>query len=223
MAKPYIDLTGQRFGKLLVLRRSPDTRAHKSTWIVRCDCGAPEKEIQSGNLRSGRTNSCGCTWRKPRVLTPDEVEAKRRARIAYNVEYRAKNREALRAWEHRYRLSNRERVREYYLKQYGITRADFDALLASQGSVCGICGQNWSGTTTKDWHVDHCHETGYVRGVLCHHCNIALGHFDDRPELLERAASYLRKAEEPARQHAANGGFRPKVRVRNRGRQPSIS
>jgi hypothetical protein len=41
-------------------------------------------------------------------------------------------------------------------------------------------------------HVDHCHISGKVRGVLCQNCNLGLGHFHDTPEKLERAAAYLR-------------------------------
>ena len=44
----------------------------------------------------------------------------------------------------------------------------------------------------KPLYVDHCHQTKAIRGLLCHKCNIALGHMNDDPEQLERAANYLR-------------------------------
>lgn len=75
-----------------------------------------------------------------------------------------------------------EKTREYHLKHtYGI--AD-ESVLGER--KCGICG-----TTDGRLHVDHCHTTGQVRGLLCRTCNIGLGHFKDSPELLGLAAAYL--------------------------------
>lgn len=52
------DLTGERFGKLLVLRRA-DSRNGRTRWLCRCDCGN-EKEVAAQALKSGKTKSCGC-------------------------------------------------------------------------------------------------------------------------------------------------------------------
>lgn len=72
---------------------------------------------------------------------------------------------------------------------YDITMEEFEARLASQGGVCAICRTDtWTG---KGPHVDHNHETGAVRGILCHKCNLGLGKFNDDPELLRAAATYL--------------------------------
>lgn len=78
--------------------------------------------------------------------------------------------------------------RELQLKRYGLTVESFDALLASQGGVCAICA---GPATGRGWHVDHCHDTGRVRGVLCHQCNVGLGHFHDDPVRLRAAVKYL--------------------------------
>ncbi|MGV9425513.1 endonuclease VII domain-containing protein [Streptomyces sp. NPDC003656] len=76
--------------------------------------------------------------------------------------------------------------RQGHLKrQYGITEAERDELIASQGGVCCIC------LSAPPAHVDHCHETGRVRGVLCFSCNAALGQFKDRPDVIRRAAEYV--------------------------------
>jgi len=58
MSKPMIDLTGQRFGRLSVIRRD-DSRKNAAYWLCRCDCGN-EKVVQGCHLRSGATVSCGC-------------------------------------------------------------------------------------------------------------------------------------------------------------------
>ncbi|MDX3531554.1 endonuclease VII domain-containing protein [Streptomyces sp. ID05-39B] len=78
------------------------------------------------------------------------------------------------------------RGRQDHLKrQYGITEAERDELLASQAGVCCIC------LAAPAAHVDHCHKTGRVRGVLCFSCNAALGQFKDRPDAIRRAAAYV--------------------------------
>ncbi|MGC9377125.1 endonuclease VII domain-containing protein [Streptomyces sp. MH13] len=70
-------------------------------------------------------------------------------------------------------------------RRYGLTDAERDQLIADQGGVCCIC------RAAPAAHVDHCHETGRVRGVLCFSCNAALGQFKDRPDAIRRAAAYV--------------------------------
>lgn len=72
---------------------------------------------------------------------------------------------------------------------YGITLEQYEAMLEAQDGVCKICG---SPPGRKRLHVDHCHVTKVVRGLLCSPCNTALGAFKDDEELLERAIAYLR-------------------------------
>lgn len=81
-------------------------------------------------------------------------------------------------------------------KNYGLTVADYNALLRAQGGVCAVCGKgepNAHGRTGKQFAlaVDHCHETGRVRGLLCQKCNRAIGLLGDDPVLMRRAISYL--------------------------------
>jgi hypothetical protein len=60
-------------------------------------------------------------------------------------------------------------------RQYGLSPADYDALLAKQDGVCATCGKPSKETLC----VDHCHATGTIRGLLCRQCNFALGCFTD--------------------------------------------
>lgn len=78
-----------------------------------------------------------------------------------------------------------------YMRQYlyGITTDQYDALLAAQDNRCAICRVDTPGG--KGWHVDHDHTTGAVRGLLCGHCNLGLGHFDDDAERLRAAIAYI--------------------------------
>lgn len=75
------------------------------------------------------------------------------------------------------------------LRRYGITLEQRDALFTSQGSVCAVCASDTPGG--KGWHVDHCHRTQAVRGILCHHCNLMLGNAKDNPATLAAAITYL--------------------------------
>lgn len=76
--------------------------------------------------------------------------------------------------------------RHYHLlSRYGIGADDVAALVSAQGGVCAICGR------PDPEHVDHCHTTGRIRGVLCFNCNGGLGQFGDDPARLAAAISYL--------------------------------
>jgi len=75
--------------------------------------------------------------------------------------------------------------------RYGITEKDFEAMEEAVGGKCEICRQECSARELLS--VDHDHQTGEVRGLLCHHCNTGLGHFQDCPDLLQEAIRYLGK------------------------------
>jgi hypothetical protein len=76
-------------------------------------------------------------------------------------------------------------------KRYGISWEQYTKLKNEQNSCCAICNQK-IGENTKI-HVDHCHATGLVRGLLCGGCNIGLGHFKENIESLKSAVLYLKK------------------------------
>lgn len=72
---------------------------------------------------------------------------------------------------------------------YGITLEQKEQIFAAQGFKCAICEESES--QDEKWHLDHDHQTGDVRGVLCMLCNMLLGKAKDRPEVLRSAANYL--------------------------------
>lgn len=84
-----------------------------------------------------------------------------------------------------------ERERSRTLRKYGLSVADWDAMLARQDGRCAICRTDRPGGRGEQWHIDHCHETGDVRGLLCHNCNVGLGNFGDDPGRLLAAMAYL--------------------------------
>jgi len=80
--------------------------------------------------------------------------------------------------------------------KYNLTRDEHDAIHAEQGGRCAICGTDKAHRSTTHrvaLHVDHCHETKVVRGLLCAGCNRGLGYFNDDPVLLRKAIAYLTK------------------------------
>lgn len=85
-----------------------------------------------------------------------------------------------------------EQHRKWSLKSaYGMTLDEYAGMVAAQGGSCQIC-QEPPGESSK-WilHVDHCHATGRIRGLLCSPCNIAIGLLKDSPLVIERAKQYL--------------------------------
>lgn len=84
------------------------------------------------------------------------------------------------------------RKNKHYKNRYGITYQDKIDLYASQNGCCKICGD---ATALDKIHLDHCHSTGEVRGLLCHGCNIGLGMFKDNTETLLSAIQYIKEAQ----------------------------
>lgn len=91
--------------------------------------------------------------------------------------------------------------RRSQLRKYNLTVDQFDAMVLSQNGVCAICRKApKSGFTLC---VDHCHETGVVRGLLCNRCNSAIGLLDEDPARIRRASNYI--IESQYMKEAANG------------------
>lgn len=132
------------------------------------------------------TNKVKAAWRKrnnDRVLD-QKRESYNRNREHYHAYYRSEPR--------------RSRVFAWRLKrQFGITVQQFEEMLEAQAGCCAICGelpQESKGHRNKHrLHVDHDHETGVVRGLLCNNCNAGLGYLGDSVKNLRKAVKYLSK------------------------------
>jgi hypothetical protein len=172
--------------------------------IVECTgCGellfqSPNNFHRQSRVRSGfyaQCKSCitkmNVAWRKN---NPDKAKlihnrAHAKARNARTPDAVERDNQYLRDWYKK----NRPQARERQLKKtYGITLAEFEDMRAAQSDTCAICGTSERGR--RDWNVDHDHTTGAVRGLLCEQCNFGLGQFRDNPELLEKAALYIKGA-----------------------------
>lgn len=94
-------------------------------------------------------------------------------------------RETSRQWN----VDNPGRIRARNIQRlYGLTRAEYDAMVIAQGGVCAVCGR---GPQRTELCIDHDHETGRVRGLLCQHCNRGLGLLGDDATLMRKLADYV--------------------------------
>lgn len=113
----------------------------------------------------------------------------------YDKIYKEVNKEKIKAQTKEYREQNKEKLRNGRLKAvYGITIEQYNEMFEKQGGVCAIClkpeTHTIKGIIVK-LAVDHDHETGKVRGLLCNLCNTAIGHLQNSPELCRMAGKYL--------------------------------
>ena len=74
---------------------------------------------------------------------------------------------------------------------YGIEPEEYLKMCEEQKGTCAICGQEPS--TQRGLHLDHCHKTGKVRGLLCHGCNVGIGSLREDPDILSKALDYLKE------------------------------
>lgn len=108
-------------------------------------------------------------------------------------EWRAQQNEKVRLYRLKMKAQDptwQEKVNDSTRKTlYGITPEQYQDMLQAQGGVCAICRNTCS--TGRKLCVDHCHETGRIRGLLCSECNNGIGKLKDSPTLLRIAANYL--------------------------------
>lgn len=136
-------------------------------------------------------------------------------RKAYDKEYKKtwqpKDREAFlvgRREQKRKRMNTEEgklqRRKEALKHNYGMSLEEYYTLFENQQGRCAVCGTTNPGHNHKHFCVDHDHETGNVRGLLCHYCNRGLGFLGDSMERVENLLNYLVKYKESNVRYAHN-------------------
>jgi len=139
-----------------------------------------ELELFSSHAQSkyGKQNKCKvCINLKLR--SPLSIKAREKLRIR-NKEKRANSKDF--------------RDHMYYVgisSKYGLSREDYLVMYEEQQGSCAICGINETMLNGKRLVVDHCHDTGEVRGLLCVRCNTGIGMLQDNAEILASAVDYL--------------------------------
>ena len=142
----------------------------------------------------------------------DGIETERKSR-EYSDYVKLTDKESRRLYRERHKekiiernkLYNKEKrstvVKNRNLKKdFGLTLEQFNSMLESQNFKCKICKKEETAKTTigetKTLAVDHCHQSGKIRGLLCSKCNRGLGFFQDSQENLLEAIKYLQESEE---------------------------
>ena len=83
------------------------------------------------------------------------------------------------------------RISEHREKNLGVTEKDYWNMYTQQNGRCGICSRRLYSKRYKAFCVDHDHTTGFIRGLLCHNCNRAIGMLQDDPAILKKAAEWV--------------------------------
>lgn len=141
-----------------------------------CDSTKPVSEFGAHTKRyDGLQPSC-----------KDCTRARGKAFLAKNPGYGA---EKQKEW----REANPRLAKDFKLRiRYGIPLGSYDKMLKEQDGKCALCSTEDPGGA-GDFHVDHCHDTGVVRSLLCANCNVGIGHFFHRVDLLKLAIGYVTK------------------------------
>lgn len=113
--------------------------------------------------------------------------------------WQLKNREIVAARKNRHYHANRDKYlaierERSWRKKYGLTVERYNEMLAAQGGACAICKSTKAGSKGQMFAVDHCHDSGRVRGLLCIACNSRLGFVPWYNRFNEEIAAYLRGA-----------------------------
>ena len=166
----HSDKSGNRYGLLTAVTKLNVRQANGSfKYLTQCDCGEV-KVVGFASLTSGKVKSCGCLQRRKGTNSPNFKHGLSQQRDT--AEYKRYQRECFD--RHKYSLEPQHK----------------QALIDAQENSCAICGYKF-GQKVGDMKVDHCHNSGDVRGLLCDHCNRGLGFFRDNQDNLKKAISYL--------------------------------
>lgn len=143
--------------------------------LARCIVCGKASEIYGASMKRTKCRHCsakesGLKRRKPKLSRTDEQRA---------------------AWAKRCRAyrktpEGKRQTKAMNLKKFGLTIEQFETMVNEQGRACAICGDS-----PETLCVDHCHNTGKVRGLLCHGCNRGIGLLRDNPDILRKAAAYV--------------------------------
>lgn len=120
----------------------------------------------------------------------------KKCKVEDNRAYVQRNIEEKRKYRKQYHIKNREKhlqqsKRNNIRLKYNIEDSTYQEMIKQQNNRCAICGTVFDSKTNLA-HLDHCHDTGRIRGMLCRKCNTGLGMFKDNQELLLKAALYLK-------------------------------
>lgn len=179
--------------------REESTRAGDKRFFTGIPC-------RNGHVSERWTSSGAC---RQCIINNNQTDRGKAWRRAYEKTQRFKQHQDLPEVKERRRERERERGRTPHKraynrnlrikKKYGLELGEFEIMLELQNHACAICKkpfENWipmSGKRKGTPVIDHCHTTSVVRALLCGTCNSGIGMFDEKPDLLRKAATYVEK------------------------------
>jgi hypothetical protein len=154
----------------------------------KCQESKPTSEFQPAIVKRGCGECRPCKYVSKRNWEKENPEKVNEARRLFRDRNIDRHRAVTKVW----RYKNKEKTKCYNLRRYGISLEIYNQMLADQSGRCAICSSKDPGSKrTSFFFVDHCHDTGTVRGLLCHHCNSGLSKFSDNSVTLMSAIRYL--------------------------------
>lgn len=115
-------------------------------------------------------------------------------RVARRRSYQVRKARILEKEKHYRRVNPQSKRQIQYKRRYGITIEQFDEMRQSQNNCCAICREEFKPVRQKlAIHVDHCHDSLKVRGLLCARCNVGIGLLGDSVARLRDAIAYLER------------------------------
>jgi hypothetical protein len=155
-------------------------------------CGGTYQPTSPGQKYCGKQKVKGtCSWHVAQEITRRYLKENPAKRAQYSATFMTRLKQDPQRYE-----AWLQKSRDKNLRVHGLTREQYGTQLAAQNGTCGICFQPHGRALcgrSKDLAVDHDHETGALRGLLCDDCNIGLGLFHDDPQRLMNAALYIIK------------------------------
>lgn len=180
---------GYSFNYFKVISK-PYHKDNKLVFDCECICGKI-KPLPGYTIASKRTKSCGCLkyklnseWHQQGTALNNGIKICSLCKKQLTIDNFCKFKKSKDGYRPRCKRCSKNIQIKY---KYGISLIEYENLIDKQRGCCGCCGKE-----TEDFHVDHCHESGKIRGLLCFNCNTAIGKLGDSVEGVEKALNYLK-------------------------------
>jgi hypothetical protein len=147
-----------------------------------------EVKISQAKYRLENREKISKKGKENRIKNKDKIKVMRR-------EYYLKNKEHILAKKKTWSSNNKDRLREYQLKtQYNLTLDQYNKMLSDQNNSCKVCDIKFNiNIKPLTPHVDHCHATSKVRGLLCMNCNASLGQLKEDTKIMQKLIEYVKE------------------------------
>ena len=169
-------------------------KASRDGFSYKCKICSKEQteKWRDSEVGKAKTRATGIEWR---INNPEKIKQNKK-------NYRENNPETSRKSVQKCWNNNKDKYkvthwRTWLRNKYGLTEGRYYEILEDQNYCCAICGSPEKDSRRQRFCVDHCHDTGIVRGLLCFSCNVLLGNANDSIGLLEEAITYLKKFPKP--------------------------